>query len=59
MVHGVDVWEDNLQNLRSMITYVESKGRAGFPHLVTVSPHPPETEYTVSRIVARVLRERP
>lgn len=52
-VRNVDIWEDSEENLMVMSNYVEGRGRAAFPHLVTVSAHAPEVEYMAGRVVAR------
>lgn len=52
-VRNVDIWEDNEENLRVMSDYVEGRGRAAFPHLVTVSAHAPEVEYAAERVAVR------
>ena len=39
---GVDIWEDRAPHLRRYADFVESKGVAAFPHLVTVPAREPE-----------------
>jgi DNA topoisomerase-1 len=41
-VRGVDIWEDRGENLQQYADFVEIKGRAAFPHLITVPAHPLE-----------------
>lgn len=41
-VTGVDIWEDRAPHLQKFADFVESKGKAAFPHLVTVMAHEPE-----------------
>lgn len=41
-VTGVDIWEDRANHLQKFADFVESKGKAAFPHLVTVMAHEPE-----------------
>lgn len=52
-VRNVDIWEDSEENIRLISNYVESRGRAALPHLVTVVPHPPEIEYLAQRVASR------
>ena len=52
-VRNVDIWEDSEENIRLLSDYTESRGRAAFPHLVTVPPHPPEVEYMAERVASR------
>lgn len=52
-VRNVDIWEDSEENIRVISNHVESKGRAAFPHLVSVVPHAPEIEYMASRVASR------
>jgi hypothetical protein len=52
-VRNVDIWEDTEENIQVMSNYVEGRGRAAFPHLVTVSPHAPEVEYMAARVADR------
>lgn len=47
-VTGVDIWEDRAGHLQKFADFVESKGKAAFPHLVTVAPHEPDTERKAS-----------
>lgn len=52
-VRNVDIWEDSEENIRLLSNYVEGRGRAALPHLVTVTPHPPEVEYMTERVASR------
>ena len=40
-IRGVSIWEDRLEHLREYSDWVESNGRACYPHLVTVPAHEP------------------
>lgn len=53
MVRNVDIWEDSEENIHTLSNYVESRGRAAFPHLITVSAHAPAVEHMASRVVSR------
>jgi DNA topoisomerase-1 len=55
-IRGVSIWEDRGPHLRMFADWVESNGRACFPHLITVSAHPidcppPEAERLASATV--------
>ena len=51
-IRGVDIWEDRVEHLRQYADHVESKGKAAFPHLITVPAHAPD----VMRVARRYLR---
>lgn len=52
-IRGVSIWEDRDSHLRIFADWVESKGRACFPHLITVSAHPLSETASAQRVAAR------
>ena len=54
-VTGVDIWEDRAPHLAKFSDFVESKGRAAFPHLITVSAQKPEGLPSSAKVAGRYL----
>ena len=54
-VTGVDIWEDRAPHLAKFSDFVESKGRAAFPHLITVSAQKPEGLPSAAKVAGRYL----
>jgi hypothetical protein len=49
-VTGVDIWEDRANHLQKFADFVESQGKAAFPHLVTVTAHEPESAPSAEKV---------
>lgn len=54
-VTGVDIWEDRAPHLAKFSDFVESKGRAAFPHLITVSAQKPEGLPSAAKVASLYL----
>lgn len=52
-ITGVHIWEDRAPHLAKFADFVESQGKAAFPHLVTVIPHDPEGLPSPARVASR------
>ena len=57
-VTGVDIWEDRAPHLQKFADFVESQGKAAFPHLVTVTPHEPEGTPSAAKVASLYLTRR-
>lgn len=57
-VTGVDIWEDRAPHLAKFSDFVESKGRAAFPHLITVSAQKPEGLPSAAKVASLYLSRR-
>lgn len=54
-VTGVDIWEDRANHLAKFADFVESKGKAAFPHLITVSAQKPEGMPSATKVASLYL----
>lgn len=54
-ITGVDIWEDRAPHLAKFADFVESHGKAAFPHLITVTPHEPEGLPSAAKVAGRYL----
>ena len=54
-ITGVDIWEDRAPHLAKFADFVESHGKAAFPHLITVTPHEPDGLPSAAKVAGRYL----
>lgn len=55
---GVNIWEDRANHLRKFADFVESRGKAAFPHLVTSLPQDPEVVPSAAKVAGLYLSRR-